>query len=101
MWQDCCKVVFPQFPGGKFELNRLYCVFDKVTISVITFCFFRPFPSLLPPLFLPLACLFSVDADNVAAGPLTLANDGGRFMWKVPLRTVSIRSLNWRILSLT
>ncbi len=58
------------------------------------FQFFHPFPSLLPPLFLPLACLLSVDADNVAAKPLTLANDGGRFMWKFLLRTVSIRSSN-------
>ncbi len=65
------------------------------------FCFFCPFQSLLPPLFLPSACLFSVDANNVAARPLTLANDGGRFMWKVSLRTVSIRSSNWSILLLT
>ncbi len=65
------------------------------------FLFFHPFPSLLPPLFLPSACLLSVGADNVAAEPLTLANDGGRFMWKVPFRTVLIRSSNWRILLLT
>ncbi len=69
------------------------------TLSLVLFC--CPFLSSFPPLFLPLACLFSDGANNAAAWPLTLANDGGRFMWKVPLRTVSIRSLNWRILSLT
>ncbi len=58
------------------------------------FCFFSPLPSLLPPLFLLSACLLSVDADGVAAKSLTLVNDGGRFMWKVLLRTVLISSLN-------
>ncbi len=84
------------------SLNSTGCVefLTRFPFPSSLFCFFRAFPSLLPSLFLSLACLLSVDADDVAAKPLILANDSGRFMWKVSLRTVSIRFLNWRILLL-
>ncbi len=103
--QSCGRIVakLPFHDPPVVSLNSTGCVvfLMRFPFPSSLFLFFRPFQSLLPPLFLPSACLLSVGANNVAAEPLTLANDGGRFMGKVPLRTVLIRSLNWRILSLT
>ena len=49
-----------------------------------------------PPWFLLSASLFATNAVL-----LTFVNVGGRTMWKVPLRTELITSLNWRHLLLT
>ncbi len=42
-WEDRCKIVFPRFSGGEFELDELCCILDNVSIPILTLPFLTSF----------------------------------------------------------